>query len=173
MLLPASLRPLLRRLRLGLRGAAPALAGGFFAAASSADRPRLARLSLSASIRSITWARGAAASATRDLLALDLLVDHRRARGGGTRRCSCSGLNVSLARPLMSCSARSSSPALILRRSPLSTSSKFAHLVGEVHRVQHQPVLGGRMSTRLSLPRIDVLGERDPPAFSIASASRR
>src|SRR5207249_3207759 len=111
--------------------AAEARLGGAAGAAACSDRlafargrfspeaTRLARLSLSASMRSITWARGAWGAATVTSLPSTFWLTRSRTRWRYSSSY-CSGWNSSLDRPSMSCPARSSSPGLIFADCPRS-----------------------------------------------------
>src|SRR5439155_8501681 len=145
-----------------------AFARGFF----SPEATRLAKLYLSASIRSITWARWTWGPATVTSLASTFWLTRSRTRWRYSSSY-CSGWNSSFARPSMSCSASSSSPALIFADCPRSISAKSRTSSAKYIVWSMRPPRAGRMRTRLSLPRMTNLARATRPPFSMASASRR
>src|SRR5215831_13847534 len=163
--------------------AAARLAGAGVGAASSArlalasgrfspEATRLARLSLRASIRSITWARGASGAAGVTSLPSTFWLTRSRTRWRYSSSY-CSGWNSSLDRPSMSWPARSSSPGLIFADCPRSISLKSRTSSAKYMVWSMRPPCAGRMSTRLSLPRMTNFASATRPCFSIASARSR
>src|SRR5262245_20018621 len=145
-----------------------AFARGFF----SPEATRLARLSLRASIRSITWARWTCGPTAVTSLPSTFWLMRSRTRWRYSSRYF-SGSNSSLARPSISWSASSSSPGLIFADSPRSISPKSRTSSAKYIVCSMRPPRAGRMRTRLSLPRMTNVASATRPPFSIASARRR